>query len=190
MNTPTFAGRAASRRLLRVAAIMVLLSVLTACTARPGYVDTARPLDVQQFFDGELKAWGLVRDWRGRVVRRFEADISASWDGDEGVLDEWFVFDDGERQPRVWRLRMTGERGHFTGTAADAIGAARGEPVGPAVRWRYRLEVPAGNSTLVVSMDDWLHRVDEHTVIAHTRMRKFGLPVGDIMAVIRRTEAP
>ena len=56
-----------------------LMLSLAACssTAVTYYADQLPKLVLENFFDGDLKAYGVVKDWRGRVIRKFEADIIA-----------------------------------------------------------------------------------------------------------------
>ncbi len=53
----------------------------------------------------------MVQDYSEKQTRRFEVDIVGTITGDELVLVEDFVFDDGATDQRVWtisRARMAG----------------------------------------------------------------------------------
>ena len=65
----------------------------------------------------------------------------ASGRGGDGVLTEDFLYDDGERSQRIWRIRSEAPQ-RWSGRADDVVGAARGEASGSAVRWQYRLLLP------------------------------------------------
>src|SRR5690554_3055850 len=65
------------------------------------YADTEPRLDIGDYFQGQTRAWGMVQDYRGEVQRRFTVLIDGRYDGQTLVLDEAFVFDDGETQRRV-----------------------------------------------------------------------------------------
>jgi len=56
-----------------------LMLSLAACssTGVTYYADQLPKLVLEDFFDGNLEAYGVVKDWRGRVIRKFEADIIA-----------------------------------------------------------------------------------------------------------------
>jgi hypothetical protein len=145
---------------------------------------------LQDFFDGELSAHGIVRDRAGRVTRSFNATINASRDGDATVLDEAFLFSDGERQRRVWRIEPTAEPGRYSASAGDVIGPARLESRGSALRLRYVLRVPYRGSELDLSVDDWMYRVSENVVINVSTLRKWGVRVGSIeLAIVREPTA-
>ena len=65
-------------------------------------------LDLEQYFAGQTKGWGIVQDRFGRITRRFVVEIDGRFEGDRGELDERFVWSDGEKQRRVWRLQKVG----------------------------------------------------------------------------------
>ena len=76
-------------------------------------------LDLRQYFNGVVDAWGVVRNRDGSISQRFTVEIKASWEGDTGTLDEAFRYSDGRTQRRVWTLKRDGER--YIGTAADVV---------------------------------------------------------------------
>ena len=68
------------------------------------YKNKSPQFKMNEFFSGKLCAWGVVRDRSGEVSRKFVADIAATAEKDAVVLDEEFVFDDGEKQKRIWKF--------------------------------------------------------------------------------------
>ena len=108
--------------------LFLLLAFLVAGCSRISideYAGSSPALDLKEFFDGELRAYGILQDRSGRVTRKFEATITAYWRGEEGTLEEHFVFDDGEQQDRTWTLVHLGDN-RYTGQAGDVIGTASG----------------------------------------------------------------
>ena len=86
------------RRLL----LLCLLSVLAGC-AGPQVSDYAREqpnLELSDYFNGELEAWGMFQNRSGEVVRRFHVALTGTWQGDVGTLDERFTYSDGTTQQR------------------------------------------------------------------------------------------
>lgn len=164
-----------------------IILLLTGCSSVDvnEYQGTEPQLNLKTFFDGKLKVYGMVQDFSGKMTRRFTADIDASWQGDTGVLDEVFYFDDGEQQTRVWTLNSLGD-GEYTGTAGDVIGTARGKTVGSAFRWQYELNIPYDGDTMNVKLDDWLYLITEDRLINRTSINKFGLEVGEITLIIEK----
>ncbi|MEY2776487.1 MAG: hypothetical protein RLY30_585 [Pseudomonadota bacterium] len=170
----------------KLAAAALALS-LVGCAA-PGveqYAQQKPALDLADYFAGTTQGWGMVQDWRGEVTRRFVVTIEGRFTGDEGSLDETFVWSDGERQKRVWRLKRTGP-GRWVGSADDVVGTAQGEVQGNALRWQYTLSVPIDGRPLEIQFDDWMHLIDEEVMINKARMTKFGLPVGEVTLAFRR----
>ena len=87
-------------------------------------------------------------------------------------------------QQRCWRLTKQGN--HYRGTAEDIVGEARGEVQGNALNWRYTLQVPVNGKVWDIALDDWLYLIDENNLIDRTKMKKWGLPVGELTLHIRK----
>lgn len=165
--------------------LMAFIPFLSACSTQLNvYRDVTPELDLSQFFKGHLEAYGIVQDYKGRVTRRFRADILGHWEGNNGLLDELFYFDDGEEQHRCWRLVKSGE--NYSGTAGDVIGQATGSTSGNALNWGYVLAVPVGGKVWNIRLDDWMYLVDENNLINRASMYKFGIEVGQITLYIRK----
>ena len=62
------------------------------------YKNTMPRADIKEYFNGPVKAWGIVQDWKGRVVRRFDVNMVGKWDGDIGTLTENFDYYDNNDQ--------------------------------------------------------------------------------------------
>jgi uncharacterized protein DUF3833 len=144
------------------------------------YRDQKPPLDIREYFSGNLDAWGVVKDRSGRVTRHFNATLVGQWNGDNGTLDEKFIWSDGERQSRIWSLSMR-DAGSFVGSAHDVVGDAIGRQRGNAIQMQYVLRVPRGDGSIDIAMDDWMYRTTENCLLNETTMRKFGIRVGSIL---------
>ena len=142
---------------------------------------------MKAYFNGKVDGWGMVQDRSGKVTRRMTVEITGTWNGDTGTLDERFTYADGKKETRVWTLRKQGER--YVGTAADVIGEAAGEAAGNALRWRYVLEAKRENGdTVKLDMDDWMWLVDERTLVNRTRFSKFGIGFGEVSFFFRKRD--
>jgi len=168
-------------------AFYLLGILMTACSqAKIDDYDGQTPqLDLQDFFSGKLKAYGILQNRKGEVTRTFRADISAKWENNIGYLDETFYFNDGEVSKRVWKLRDLGN-GKFSGTADDVEGEAIGQVKGFAFHWTYSLNIPYKNSSVTVKLDDWLYLVSENRLLNKSDLRKFGFGVGELTLVIEK----
>lgn len=181
--------RLARRRALTWATGLAACAALSGC-AGPSVQDYAGQtpvLDLRSYLNGPLVAQGLFTDRSGRVVKRFTVTMTAQWQGDEGTLDEHFRYSDGTTQRRVWHLHHLGG-GRYSGRADDVVGEALGESAGNAFHWQYTLALPVDGQVWNVSMDDWMFRMDEHTVLNRTAMSKFGFHLGDVTLAF--THAP
>lgn len=138
----------------------------------------------QEYFNGKLMAYGLVKNRSGEIIRTFKGELIGSWDENGvGTLDEKFVYDDGEKLTRVWTLKPTGEKS-FDATAGDIIGTAKMLANGNTVMLDYIMEVPYNNSTIEISVKDWLHLQEDGVIINHSKMKKFGFVVGELVITI------
>lgn len=163
----------------KLPSIFLCLFTLIGCSGmKPSDFAGNEPKFVlEDYFKGETRAWGLFEDRFGNFRRQFTVDITGTWDGTDLVLDERFVYDDGERDRRVWTLTKTGEN-TYEGTAADVIGKAHGEIAGNAFNFRYDLNLKVGDGTWKVSFDDWMFLQPDGVLLNRATMSKFGLELG------------
>ena len=77
---------------------------LTACAGGgvAQYQAEKPVLDIRQYLNGRLQAWGMFQGRDGRVEKRFQIVIDAAWQGDVGTLDEHFTWSDGSTSRRVF----------------------------------------------------------------------------------------
>jgi len=173
---------------MRLNAALAALAIagLTGCASVDvGEYSTETPvLDLAQYFNGTIDGWGMFQDRSGKVVKRFQVRIDATWRGNTGTLDEHFEYSDGERQRRVWTLVKDGDR--YRGTAADVVGTAEGTAQGNALHWKYVLALPVDGRVWNMDMDDWMYLIDETTMLNRTTMSKFGFRVGEVTLSFRR----
>ena len=171
-------------RILLAAILVTLLASCSGVTVTD-YKDARPLLDVEQFFNGELTAHGVVKNRGGKVIRTFNAHISAQWNDGVGTLVEDFVFDDGEQQQRIWTLTPDGA-GQYTGTAGDVIGDALLQQAGNSLFLDYVLRLPYGDSEIDVRVDDRMYLVSPDVLINESTLGKFGFRVGNLVLVIIR----
>jgi hypothetical protein len=167
---------------------LVLFVFLSGCSTVKisDYADRTPKMIPEDFFNGRLTAHGIIKNRAGKVVRYFNADITAYWDDSKGTLEEDFVYDNGEKQRRVWILTRQPD-GSYIGTAGDVTGEATGRIAGNSMFLEYVLEVPYGDGTIDLTMDDRMYLVEPQTVVNESVMYKFGFRVGEVILVIRKT---
>lgn len=143
-------------------------------------------LDLFQYFDGRSRAWGIFEDRFGRLRREFTVDIVGRRQGAAGfVLEEDFVYADGETQRRVWRLRQISP-GVYEGEADDVIGTAQGQSSGNALNWRYVLALKIGESNWNVDFNDWMFLQPDGVLLNRARVSKWGIAIGEVTLFFRR----
>jgi hypothetical protein len=105
--------------------------------------------------------------------------MTGRWDGNKGVLEEDFVYSDGQTQRRVWRLEEVSP-GRYLGRADDVVGEAVGVAAGNALNWRYTLSLPVDGSVYEVQFDDWMYLMDDRVMLNKAVMSKFGIRLGEV----------
>ncbi len=178
MNTH-FQRRSYSSRPL-LAAVMAT-ALLGACST-PQIQDYAKQtpvLELRDYFNGTLDAYGVFTDRSGKVVKRFTVVMNYSWQGDAGVLDEAFTYSDGSTQRRIWRLTRHAD-GRYTGRADDVVGSAEGRQSGNAFHWAYTLALPVDGRVVEVQFDDWMYLMNDKVMLNKAAMRKWGVGLGEV----------
>ncbi len=98
------------------------------------------------------------------------------------ILDEDFLYDDGETDKRVWVITNQGIQDdgsiRYEGEATDVIGVASGQIAGNALNWVYDIDLEIGDSRLRVTFDDWIYQQDENVAINRAYVSKFGINIG------------
>ncbi len=169
------------RRLLLASTAATSALLLGGCATQKieGYAAEKPVLDLQQYFNGTLDAYGVFTDRSGTVVKRFTVLMVCTWKGDEGVLDEDFTYSDGTKQKRIWRLKKLPD-GRYTGTADDVVGVAEGQTRGNAFYWTYTLSLPVDGKVYDVRFDDWMYLMTDKVMLNKATMSKFGVTLGEV----------
>lgn len=162
-------------------AIGAAATLLTGCAGQnlAAYAQAQPALDLATYFNGPVVAHGMFQDRSGQVVKRFVVQIDSHWQGNQGVLDERFRYDDGSTQQRVWRLTRHAD-GRYTGQADDVVGEAQGRVSGNALNWAYTLRLPVDGTVYEVQFDDWMYLIDERVMLNRAVMSKFGIRLGEV----------
>lgn len=170
---------------MRLLLIGMALFFVSGCTSisPKDYAQEGPKLVLEDYLNGKVMAHGMVADRSGKIIRRFTVTLNGTWNGNSGVLDEDFVWSDGEKQKRIWKLTKTGES-TYEGRADDVVGVAKGESAGNAFRFQYVLQVPVGKGedrkVYDIDVDDWMYLIDDEVLLNRSIMTKFGFKVGEI----------
>lgn len=171
---------------LKILFLTVILLIFTGCSKMKieDFTNNKPEFIPQEYFNGNLRAYGLVKDRSGKIIRTFKGKLVGSWDNEGiGTLDEKFIYNDGEKLTRVWKLKPTGKK-TFDATAGDIEGTAKMIANGNTVMIDYIMKVPYNDSTIDIAVKDWLHLQEDGVIINHSKMKKFGFTVGELVITI------
>jgi|TARA_B110000438_G_C15552490_1_gene537564 hypothetical protein len=149
------------------------------------FKNTEPQMTIEKYFDGPVKAWGLLQDRSGKVTRQFKADMFGSFEDDVLTLKEDFYWTDGEKQNRIWKIKKIDDN-TYEGTAPDVLGIAKGFQYGSAFKFEYNLMVPFKGKNIKVSFDDWIFKQDEEVAINRATLTKFGFKVGELTVFFKK----
>ncbi len=178
------------RKFGNIATTVLVMLGLTGCTAMTSddFTNKTPTFVLEEYFHGKTRAWGLFEDRFGTVRRQFVVNINGDWDGTTLTLDEDFLFDDGEKDFRQWRIRKLND-GTYEGRADDVIGAARGVASGNSLHWTYVLDLKRDSgSSIKVKLDDWMFLQPGGVLLNRARMSKFGIELGQITISFQKIE--
>jgi hypothetical protein len=169
--------------------VFVTVAGLSGCaTSLDGerYRSVEPSFDLFQFFDGTVRAWGLVQNRKGEVIQKFEIDIQGKILGNRITLDERFRYSIGTGPAkRVWQIERL-DNGQYQGTADDIIGEASGTFYGNALRWSYRMDIPVGDALYEVGFEDWFWAIDERRLFNRSYIQKFGFDMAEVTIFMER----
>ena len=175
------------------AGVLASLSLGIAACARKDVGTSSRHqprLVLEEFFAGRSVAYGIFEDRFGNLRRQFRVNLSGTLDGNRLVLDEEFLYDDGERASRRWTIDRLESASDgtvtYTGRAADANAAAQGMQIGNALNWQYDITLELSGMSLDVHFDDWIYKQDEDIAINRAFVTKFGVEIGSVTIVFIR----
>ena len=178
----------------KILLIIILLIIITALIKSNLFNDNMKPEDfkdtepeikIEKYFEGQVKAWGILQDRKGRVTRQFEANMIGKFENNILTLEEDFFWKDGETQRRVWKIKKIDEH-NYIGTAPDVIGEAKGASYGSAFKFEYNLMIPFKGKNIKIRFDDWIFKQDEKVAINRATLTKFGFKVGELIVFFEK----
>lgn len=167
--------------------IMGILATLFGCNGiEPKQYEEQLPkADIKEYFNGPIKAWGIIQDRSGNITAKFDVDMVGKWDDNKGVLEEDFRYYDGKTQKRVWNITQL-ENGKYEGTADDIVGKATGDTHGNMIYWEYTMDVPVDGKTYRLKFDDYMWAMNDGVVINRSYFKKFGFTVAELTLIMQK----
>lgn len=133
-------------------------------------------LRLENFFTGNFTSEGFILKPNGAVVKKFHVDGKASFRKGTLTLKEYFEYDDGTDDMRVWQILCLPD-GSYEGHTVGLIGQPpKAMPVGPLFQWSYKLKIPIGKISLGLRFDDNM-QIHDAGISNVAIISKFGLPV-------------
>lgn len=169
--------------------LLLLSFLLGGCSSmNPESLKQTEPkLDLFDYFSGHTRAWGIFQGRTGDLKRRFTADIRGQIEGNLLTLTEDFVYTDGERSQRVWRIRREPDSS-YSGEAEDVVGTATGHSYGSAFNWRYTLRLPFAGSSVDVKFNDWMFLQPDGVLLNRASVSKLGFKVGEVTLSFQKAD--
>ena len=173
-------------RLLLSFILILLLNNCSGSSMKPiDFKDQKPRLIIENYMSGNVKAWGILQNRSGKVIRQFSANLNGKWDGEQLTLDEKFNWSDGEVQTRQWKIKKIDDH-NYEGIAGDVVGKAKGYSYGPAFKFEYVLLVPVKGKEMKITFDDWIFKQDEKVAINRATMTKFGIKVAELTVFFQK----
>ena len=166
------------KKIFNLSLVFLMALFLNSCSIKPSiYANNSPRLDIREYFKGNLEAYGILENRSGEVIKTFTIKIIGSWEGNDGRLEEHFIFSDGKTDQRVWQIKVHDDN-NFSATAHDVVGEAKGEQYGNALRMDYVLTIPVDDKKYDIKIKDWMYLVDDDSLVNVSTMTKFGFRVG------------
>lgn len=159
---------------------------------RIGDYQTEKPItpsSLAEILDGDFTAHGVIYDYRGRVISRFNAEIHGEFKGNSGELRESFSYASGATDKRRWSIQISDDGSNFSAVADDVEGVAIGKLGGDAIQMSYSLKLPERAGGHVLQVNDWLYVMPDGTIVNRSEMRKFGIKAAELFAVFARKQS-
>lgn len=158
-----------------------------------GTAPSRTPFHLETFFDGVATGTGFYQGRSGAVGRQMFCRIEGVWEEDRQrlTLNEEFWFVDGCYETRIWTIDKLAAN-DYRFTAGDTVGEGHGSHTETNVftsRYSLNYDLPnpvLGREKMVFSFEDFMLGVDEDRMINRSRMKKFGVWLGDIVLWISR----
>ncbi len=146
---------------------------------------TLRSFNMAEYFKGRTRAWGMFETITGKVKKSFVADIDGHWDDGVFLMEEDFTFSDGEKETRTWCLQF-GDDGSFEAICSDTPSPGKGMMNASGSELNYSMSVRVGGKKMMLSFSDLFYQIDETTVLNRAKVKKFGIPVGQVLIAFRK----
>tara|TARA_B100000963_G_scaffold359123_1_gene385523 strand:+ start:21282 stop:21830 length:549 start_codon:yes stop_codon:yes gene_type:complete len=172
--------------------IITLLFLINGCSNMnlEDYKNKKPLLKLEEYFAGKTIARGVFEDRFGNIKKSFKVFIEGSWDGQYLVLKEDFIYDDGSKDYREWKIEKDKNNTNgYSGYAEGVIGTASGFVSGNAFNWKYAFKLQVGKNKINVKFDDWMFLQEDGFLINIAKVKKFGFTLGRVILFFEKTKS-
>lgn len=138
----------------------------------------------ERYFARQLDAYGVFVDRFGTIRCQFEVAVTGQQTDSGFVLDEAFLYDDGETEHRRWDVTALGE-GRYEGRCADVVGVARGLCTTNMLSWRYKFRLAMYGRKVTVGFDDVMVLQAGDILVNRATVSKAGFRLGEVLLTFR-----
>ncbi len=170
---------------------IIILFILNSCSGMnlEDYKDKKPVLKLEEYFNGKTIARGVFEDRFGNIKKSFKVFIVGTWDGTDLILKEDFIYDDGTKDYREWKLaKDTKNPNAYSGYAEGVIGTASGSVSGNAFNWKYGFNLKIGERKVKVKFDDWMFLQEDGYLVNIAKVKKFGVTLGRVILFFEKKE--
>lgn len=174
---------------LKLSLALLSLFLATSCSGNSllkNYNNQNPKIDIKTYFNGDIESWGFVEDSDGKVIKRFTAKINGKWSGNKGIIQEEFLFNDGEKDARTWMISIDNKNNNFTAIAHDIIGTAKGSNYGNTILVEYVLTILDGKNRSNVNTKDFIYLIDDKSAISIAKLSGFIFDKGKIVTSYKK----
>ena len=181
--------------------IILTTLILTACSSVDinSYQANQPKLVLNEFFNGDLTAHGIIKNRSGEVIRYFNVTMTGTWDENGvGTLAEKFIFNDSSTEFRTWTFTPTENsqasisssnsssniNQQYSAKANDTLAPSLIDISGNAFFMNYDLLINYQGDDIDVNIDDKMYQVNDNIIINESVMSKYGFEVGYITLTI------
>ncbi|MAK12155.1 MAG: hypothetical protein CMI73_00535 [Candidatus Pelagibacter sp.] len=164
--------------------IILIFLLINGCSSMnlEDYRDKKPKLKLEEYFSGKTIARGVFEDRFGNIKKSFKVFIYGTWDGKYLTLKEDFIYDDGTKDYREWKIEKDKNNPNaYSGFAEGVIGKAGGFISGNAFNWKYAFKLQVGNKKINVKFDDWMFLQEDGYLLNIAKVKKFGITLGRVI---------
>jgi hypothetical protein len=164
----------------RFCALALVGLAAAGCASHPEFSSPPpKQLVLEQAFIGRTLGEGvLVNSFTGGETT-FSVVITGSWDGRVLTLVENFLYGDGTKDRKTWKLTKLRE-GQYQGEREDVIGTANVHQDNQGVRLDYYVTLDTSFGKIDVRFRDLLYLQNDGTIRNKAVVSKLGLKVGRV----------